>query len=115
MPQIPEDQDPASADEVVQEAATTNHMAAAEEVKAAAKVALPVMVVRMVEAEATTVVVVVVGTVARGVDRVGRMAKDNRTGEARANRVGAAMAMVSNNNTKVNKVVILDSLVHSRL
>jgi hypothetical protein len=53
----------------------------------------------------------VVGTVARGVDKVDRMAKDNRMEGAKANK--AVMAMVSNNNTKVNKVAIPDSLALS--
>ena len=103
VPQTPVDQDQDLAVEVV----ITNHMGAVE-VKAAAL--LDTAEVHMVEAA------IVVGLVAVEVDKeVDHMAEDNRIMEVEVNRpvVVAVVAMVSNNNTKVNKVAILDSLALS--
>ena len=102
--QTPADQDQGSAVEEEVEEVTTNPTAAAED-KA---VGLPAMAEALImEVEAA----MVAGTVGAVVDKeVGRMAEDNRTEEVEANKVVVvAVAMVSNNNTKVNKVAILDS------
>jgi len=95
--QTPADQDQGLA---VEEEVTTNHMAAAE-----AKVEAPLAMAEVLIVEVAAAMGA--GTVGPEVDKeVDRMAEDSHT-EVEANRV--VVAMVSNNNTKVNKVAILDS------
>jgi hypothetical protein len=98
VPQTLADQDQGSAVEV----ATANHMAAVEDKLAALQAMAEV---HMVQVEAG----IAAGLVAMEVDKEAHhMVEDNHTVEVEANKV-VVVAMVSNNNTKVNKVAILDN------
>jgi hypothetical protein len=101
VPQTPADQDQGSAVEVVEEA-TTHHMAAVEDQPAALQAMAEV---HMAQVEAATAA----GMVAVAADKEAHhMAEDNHTVEVAANKA-VVVAMVSNNNTKVSKVAILDN------
>jgi hypothetical protein len=103
VPQTLADQDQGSAVEVAEEA-TTNHMAAVEDKPAALQAMAEV---HMVQVEAG----MAAGMAAMEVDKEAHhMVEDNHTVEVEANKaVVVVVAMVSNNNTKVNKVAILDN------
>lgn len=99
VPQTLADQDQGSAVEVAEEA-TTNHMAAVEDKPAALQAMAEA---HMVQVEAG----MAAGLVAMEVDKEAHhMVEDNHTVEVEANKA-VVVAMVSNNNTKVNKVAIL--------
>ena len=102
VPQTLADQDQGSAVEV----ATTNHMAVVED-KPAALQAMAEVHMAQVEAGMAA------GMAAVEVDKEAHhMVEDNHTVEVEANKeeeVVVVVAMVSNNNTKVNKVAILDN------
>jgi hypothetical protein len=101
VPQTLADQDQGSAVEVAEEA-TTNHMAAVEDKPAALQAMAEV---HMVQVEAG----IAAGMAAVEVDKEAHhMEEDNHTVEVEANKA-VVVAMVSNNNTKVNKVAILGS------
>jgi hypothetical protein len=93
VPQTLADQDQGSAVEVAEEA-TTNHMAAEEDKPAALQAMAEVHMAQVEAGMAEGMVAVEV---------------DNHTVEVEANKVVVVVAMVSNNNTKVNKVAILDN------
>ena len=80
-------------------------MAAVEDQPAAL---LAMAEVHMVQVEATMAAGMVV--VAAADKEVHHMVEDNHTVEVGANKAVVVVAMVSNNNTKVNKVAILDNL-----
>ena len=101
VPQTLADQDQGSAAEVVEEA-TTHHMAAVEDQPAALQAMAEVHMVQVEAAMAADMVAVAADREAH------HMAEDNHTVEVAANKAVVA-AMVSNNNTKVSKVAILDN------
>jgi hypothetical protein len=95
------DQDQGSAVEVAEEA-TTHHMVAVEDQPPALQAMAEV---HMVQVEAA----MVAGMVVVAADKEAHhMVEDNHTVEVGANKA-VVVAMVSNNNTKVNKVAILDN------
>ena len=103
VPQTLADQGQGSAVEVAEEA-TTHHMAAVEDQPAALQVMAEVHMAQVEAAMAAGMVVVAADKEAH------HMVEDNHTVEVEveANKA-VVVAMVSNNNTKVNKVAILDS------
>jgi hypothetical protein len=101
-PQTLADQDQGSAVEVAEEA-TTHHMAAVEDQSAAAPQAMAE--VHMVQVEAA----MAAGMAAVAADKVAHhMVEDNHMAEVGPHKA-VVVAMVSINNTKVNKVAILDN------
>lgn len=99
VPQTLADQDQGSAVEV----ATTNHMAVVEDKPAALQAMAEVHMAQVEAGMAAGMVAVVVDKEAH------HMVEDNHTVEVEANKEVVVVAMVSNNNTKVNKVAILDN------
>jgi hypothetical protein len=102
VPQTLADQDQGSAVEVAEEA-TTNPMAAVEDKSAALQAMAEVHMVQVEAGMAAVMVAVEVDKEAH------HMVGDNHTAEVQANKAVVVAAMVSNNNTKVNKVAILGS------